>query len=128
MRSRGRPTIVASLTFFAFGLAAAPRLRAGAHIAVGPWRVVGALADAGLVVASFLIDADRVLAGDGSAWTGWSRFGAGLAQSSVASVSGLAGRPGAFPGTLTSKAPPRAIRPVCYATDQPDSDRQQAAR
>jgi hypothetical protein len=86
--------IAVSTALIVFGLVAARRLRAGRAVVVEPWQALAALAGGGLVVTSFLVDADRVLAGDASPWTGWPLFGAGLALALVAAVTALAGRPG----------------------------------
>ncbi|MEX0889442.1 MAG: hypothetical protein WD062_06470 [Chloroflexota bacterium] len=97
--------ILASTGLVGFGLVAADRLRAGRPIAVSPWRVLGALAGGGLVIASFLADAERVLAGGGGAWSSWPLFAAGMALASAAIVTALVGgfsprrRPIVDPGT-----------------------------
>jgi len=85
--------IVVSVALVGSGLAAARRLRAGRPIALGPVRTIAALAGGGLVIASFLVDTNRVLAGDSSAWTGWPVFWAGTALATAATVSALAGKP-----------------------------------
>lgn len=87
--------ILASVGLVAFGLATVGRLRRGRPIVVGPWHVAGALGGAGLVIGSFLVDAGRVLAGDGSAWSGWPPFAAGITLASAAITTALTGR---FPG------------------------------
>ena len=56
--------LVVSAALVGFGLAAARRLRAGRAIVVAPMRALAALAGGGLVVVSFLVDSNRVLAGD----------------------------------------------------------------
>ena len=84
--------IVVSAALVAFGVASARRLRASQPISVGPVRTIAALAGGGLVIASFLVDTNRVMAGDSSAWTGWPFFGAGMALATAATVGGLAGR------------------------------------
>ena len=83
--------LVVSAALVGFGLAAARRLRAGRTIVVGPPRALAALAGGGLVVLSFLVDSNRVLAGDESAWTGWPLFGAGMALALGATAAALAG-------------------------------------
>lgn len=88
--------IVVSAALVGFGLAAARRLRAGLAVVVGPVGALAALAGGGLVVLSFLVDADRLLTGDTSAWTGWPIFGAGMALATAASLTALGWR--AWPG------------------------------
>ncbi len=83
--------IVVSAALVGFGLAAARRLHAGRTIVVGPLRALSALAGGGLVVLSFLVDSNRVLAGDDSAWTGWPLFGAGMALAIGATAAALVG-------------------------------------
>jgi len=87
--------LVVSAALVAFGLAAARRLRAGRAIIVAPLRALAALAGGGLVVLSFLVDSNRVLAGDDSAWTGWPLFGAGMALATGAAATALQGSSGA---------------------------------
>jgi hypothetical protein len=41
------------------------------------------------VIASFLVDAERVLAGDESAWTGWPIFWAGMAVAAATTAAAL---------------------------------------
>lgn len=84
--------IVVSLALVGSGLAAARRVRSGSEIAVGPVRAVAALAGGGLVIASFLVDTQRALAGNISPWTGWPLFWAGMALATSATVSALVGR------------------------------------
>ena len=84
--------IVVSAALVGIGLAGARRLRAGRPIVVGPLRALAGLAGGGLVVASFLVDTNRVLAGDSSAWTGWSVFWVGMGLATAATVSALGGR------------------------------------
>jgi len=83
--------LVVSAALVGFGLAAARRLRAGRAIVVGPLRALAAFAGGGLVVLSFLVDSNRVLAGDSCAWTGWPLFGAGMALALGATAAALAG-------------------------------------
>ncbi|HSO28784.1 MAG TPA: hypothetical protein VLS28_02665, partial [Candidatus Sulfomarinibacteraceae bacterium] len=91
--------ILVSAALVGFGLAAARRLRAGRPIVVGFRPAVAAVAGGGLVILGFLVDADRVLGGDASAWNGWPLFWAGMAVAAVATLavllrpSGVAGRP-----------------------------------
>jgi len=84
--------IVVSAALVTSGLAAARRARAGRQIVVGPVQTIAALAGGGLVVLSFLVDTDRVLAGDLSPWTGWPIFWSGIALATTATVSALGGR------------------------------------
>lgn len=84
--------IVVSTALVGFGLAAARRLRAGGPIVVGPRRTLAAIGGGGLVILSFLVDTNRVLDGDISAWTGWPLFWAGMALATVATLSALTGR------------------------------------
>lgn len=84
--------IVVSVALVGSGLAAARQLRAGRTIAVGRVRGAAALAGGGLVILSFLVDSNRVLAGETSAWTGWPLFVAGTALATAAMVTALAGR------------------------------------
>ncbi len=92
--------IVVGAALVAFGLATARHLRAGRAIRVGAGRAIAALAGGGLVIASFLVDANRVLGGDISAWTGWPIFWAGMTLATIAALSTLTGGSGAgaFPG------------------------------
>lgn len=90
--------IVVSIALVGSGLAAAWRLRAGRPIALGPIRTTCAVAGGALVIISFLVDTNRVLGGDSSAWPGWPVFWAGMALATAATVSALAG---------TSPAPAR---------------------
>ena len=81
--------ILVSAALVAFGLVAARRLRAGRPVDVGAVRALAALAGGGLVIASFLVDTSRVVAGESSAWTGWPLFAAGMALATAATVSAL---------------------------------------
>jgi hypothetical protein len=85
--------IVVSGALVGFGLAAARRLRAGRPIVIGPVGALAALAGGGLVVLSFILDANRVLTGDTSPWTGWPIFGAGMALATAAALAALGWRP-----------------------------------
>jgi hypothetical protein len=85
--------IVVSAALVGFGLAATQRLRSGRPIAIGPVGALVALAGGGLVILSFVVDADRVVTGDTSAWTGWPIFGAGMALATAASLTALGRRP-----------------------------------
>lgn len=81
--------LVVSAALVASGLGAARALRAGRPIVVGAVQALAALAGGGLVIASFLVDTSRVVAGETSAWTGWPLFGAGMALAAIAIVSAL---------------------------------------
>lgn len=87
--------ILVSAALVAFGLLAARRLRASRPVVVGPPRALAGLAGGGLVVASFLVDTNRVVAGDFAAWTGWPLFWAGMALATAATASALGWGPGA---------------------------------
>jgi hypothetical protein len=81
--------VATSLALVGFGLAAASRLRAGRSVAMG-WRGMAvALAGGGLVILSFLLDADRVLAGDTSSWSAWPLFWLGMATAAAAAAMAL---------------------------------------
>ena len=80
--------IVVSSALVVVGLTAARRLRAGRPV-VGPVRAIGALAGGGLVVLSFMVDPNRMLAGGSSAWSGWPLFWAGMALAGAATVTAL---------------------------------------
>ena len=81
--------IVVSAALVGFGLVAARRLRAGRPVAVGRPRALAGLAGGALVVASFLVDTSRVIAGDSAAWTGWPLFLAGMGLALTATVAAL---------------------------------------
>jgi hypothetical protein len=87
--------LVVSAALIVFGIAATRRLRAGRTIVVGPLRALAALAGGGLVVLSFLVDSNRVMAGDTSAWSGWPLFGAGMVLAMGATAAALHGSSGA---------------------------------
>lgn len=78
-----------SAALVGFGLAAARRLRRGQPIAIGPLHVVAALAGGGLVILSFLLDSDRLQAGDPSPWSGWPLFWLGMGLAAAAAVHAL---------------------------------------
>lgn len=89
--------IVVSAALVASGLAAARGFRTGRPVLMGTGRALAGLAGGGLVIASFLVDTNRVLAGGSLAWTGWSVFWAGMALATAATVSALrGGRGGRF--------------------------------
>lgn len=81
--------VAVSIALVGFGLAAAGRLRAGRPIAIGWWGMAIALAGGGLVILSFLVDADRVLSGDTSPWSAWPLFWLGMGLASVVAVLAL---------------------------------------
>jgi hypothetical protein len=81
--------MVVSGALIAVGLAAARLLRAGRAVRVGPVRAVAAIVGGTLVVISFLVDSERVTAGETTAWTGWPLFWAGMALAAVATVGPL---------------------------------------
>ena len=83
--------IVVSAALVAVGLVAARRIRAGQSVVVGPIRAIAALAGGGLVILSFLLDSNRVLAGDASAWTGRPLFWAGMAIATAATATAVTG-------------------------------------
>jgi hypothetical protein len=80
--------MVVSAALIAVGLAAR-LLRAGRALRVGPLRAVAALAGGVLVIVSFLVDTERVTAGETTAWTGWLLFWAGMAVAAVVTVGAL---------------------------------------
>lgn len=88
--------IVVSAALVAFGLAAARRLRSGGPLVIGPIRAAAALAGGALVIVSFLVDTERVLAGDSAPWTGWPVFWAGMALATTATASAFVGREKTF--------------------------------
>jgi len=90
--------ILVSAALVGFGLAGARRLRTGEPVAVGARRTVAAIGGGALVILSFLVDTNRVLDGDVSAWTGWPLFWAGMALATVATAS-----------ALTVRSAPRAL-------------------
>jgi len=73
------------------GLAAARRLNQGVAIDVRPGQAAAGIAGGGLVVASFLVDSGRVLAGDLSPWTGWPLYLAGLGLATAATLTAIVG-------------------------------------
>ncbi len=82
------------------GFAAARRLRHGLSITVRPGQAATALAGGCLVIASFLVDSNRVLAGDLSPWTGWPLYLVGVGLAMVATLTALTRRaPAGGPGT-----------------------------
>jgi hypothetical protein len=79
-----------SVALIGGGLVAAQRLRSGNVIRLRRFHVVAALAGGALVVASFLVDAPRVLAGDLGAWTGWLVFWAGMCLGVLGTLTAIA--------------------------------------
>ncbi len=78
-----------SAALVGFGLAAGSRMRAGGSVAMGRRGMLVALAGGGLVILSFLVDADRVLAGDTSPWSAWPLFWLGMALAAAAVLTAL---------------------------------------
>ena len=112
--------IVVSAALIAFGLAAARHLRVGRPVVAGPVRTIGALAGGSLVILSFLVDTNRVLAGDSAAWTGWWIFWAGMALATAATVSALAGKSTVPVGRMPAfSMEPETGRRSAPRTDQP---------
>lgn len=109
--------LVVSAALVGFGLAGARRLRAGLPIVVGPVRAVTALLGGGFVVLSFVIDANRVLAGDSSPWTGWPLFWTGMVLAIAASATGLAGGSRTTASRGVSIHPGTGGRPVAGSPD-----------
>jgi hypothetical protein len=87
--------VAVSGALIGFGLLAARRMRAGQMRRVEAWQAVAAVAGGGLVILGFLVDADRVAAGDLSPWSGWPFFLAGMAIATVAAASAIRGAVGA---------------------------------
>jgi len=83
--------LVVSTALVVVGLAAARRLRAGRPVVVGPMRAIAALVGGGLVILSFLVDTNRVLAGDLAGWTGWPLFWAGMGSALAATLTAITG-------------------------------------
>jgi hypothetical protein len=71
------------------GFVAARRLRHGLSIALRPGQVAAAFVGGCLVIASFLVDSNRVLAGDVSPWTGWPLYWIGMGLAAVATAISL---------------------------------------
>lgn len=96
------PTVV-SVTLVGVGLVAAARCRSGG-VRVRPIEAVAGITGGALVIASFLLDSPRVLAGDASPWSGWPLFWAGMALAALAALRSLrrrrAPQPAAPPGSL----------------------------
>lgn len=96
--------IAVSTVLVVVGLAAAWRIQGGRTVPVGPGRVAAALAGGGLVIVSFVVDTDRLLAGDTDpGWTGWPIFWVGMALAAVATLSALTARP----ALVGADTPPR---------------------
>jgi hypothetical protein len=82
--------IVVSAALVGFGLAAAHRVRAGRSIPVGRVRAITATVGAVLIIGSFLVDGDRVRAGEVPTWSGAPLFGAGMLLGILAAATALA--------------------------------------
>ena len=67
-----------SVALAGFGLAAARRLRTGGRLRLGSGRLIVMIGGGLLVVAGFLVDGGRVLAGDLAPWSGWPLFAVGM--------------------------------------------------
>ena len=80
-----------SVALISFGLVASSRLRAEHRVTVGRLETTAALAGAALVILSFLVDAERVLAGDASPWSAWPVFWLGMGVAVLAAVTALSG-------------------------------------
>lgn len=81
-----------SLALVACGLGAAWRLRRGLPVVVRAADAAAALVGGVLVIVSFLVDAERVIAGDTAPWTGWPIWLAGMILATVAAVRALTAR------------------------------------
>lgn len=81
-----------SVALIACGLIAAWRLGRGLPVVVRPVDAAAALAGAALVIVSFLVDAERVIAGDTAPWTGWPIWLAGMVLASIAAFRALTAR------------------------------------
>jgi len=75
-----------SVALIGFGLAVARRLRAGRQLRLGRARLLAVVGGGALVVVSFLVDGDRVLAGDLGPWSGWPIYAAGMTIGIVAAA------------------------------------------
>ena len=83
-----------SVALVGFGLAVAGRLRAGGRLHLGPLHMAAAVAGGLLVVASFLVDGARVLAGDLAPWSGWPIYAGGMTLAVAATVAAFDPDPG----------------------------------
>jgi len=81
--------VVVSLTLIGGGLAVAAKLRAGRHIAVRRANAFAVVSGGVMVVVSFLLDADEVLSGRLTTWTGWWIFVIGMGLGVAAVVGAL---------------------------------------
>jgi hypothetical protein len=81
--------VAVSVALVTFGLAAARRLREGRPVRLGWPHVIASAAGGLLVIVSFLLDTDRVLAGDASPWSGWPVFATGMTLAAVAAALAL---------------------------------------
>lgn len=82
--------LAVSVALILGGLFAAQRLHAGYHIVVRPWPLAAALGGALLVVAGFLIDGARVMAGDLAPWNGWPLLLGGIALGALGTLPAIA--------------------------------------
>jgi hypothetical protein len=87
--------IAVSAALIAFGLLAARRLRQGGVIVVGPWQRAGGLAGGILVVVSFMLDAENIMAGGVPESWAWPLYVAGMTLAMLAAVTALWPRGGA---------------------------------
>ena len=83
--------IVVSGALVGVGLLAGWRLRTGGRVAVGRLEAIGGLIGGALVIASFLVDSARVVAGDLDPWSGSPVFWAGMAVAGLAAARALRG-------------------------------------
>lgn len=81
--------MMVSVALVGFGLAAAGASRSGRRVVVGRWSLLLAVTGGALVILSFLLDADRVLAGDFAAWSGWPLFWLGMGTAAASAVAAL---------------------------------------
>jgi hypothetical protein len=82
--------IVVSAALVGFGLATARHVRSGRPIRVGRVRAIAATVGAGLIIGSFLVDGDRVRAGEVPTWSGAPLFGVGMLLGIVAAATAWA--------------------------------------
>ncbi|TAK00880.1 MAG: hypothetical protein EPO36_07180 [Chloroflexota bacterium] len=81
--------VMVSLALIGVGHVAARQLRLGRPLLVTARHIAAGLVAGGLVIASFLVDTERIIAGDTAPWTGWPLYWAGMALASAAVVSAL---------------------------------------
>jgi hypothetical protein len=84
--------VAVSMALIVGGLAAASRLRHGHPIRPRGWEIAGAVLGGMLVIVSFVIEAQRVLAGDLSPWNGWPLLLGGIALGALCAGSAIYGR------------------------------------